>query len=47
MTELSLFNKPVRVDRDGMICLTDMWKASGKSDAESPGNPPIFNRADK
>lgn len=36
MTELSLFNKPVRVDHDGMICLTDMWKASGKSDAESP-----------
>lgn len=36
MKSLTLFNQPIRVGEDGMICLTDMWKASGKSDAESP-----------
>ncbi len=36
MKSLTLFNQPIRVGADGMICLTDMWKASGKSDAESP-----------
>ncbi|EKH1345623.1 KilA-N domain-containing protein [Escherichia coli] len=36
MKSLTLFNQPIRVGDDGMICLTDMWKASGKSDAESP-----------
>ncbi len=36
MKSVHLFNTPIRVDRDAMICLTDMWKASGKSDSESP-----------
>lgn len=36
MKPITLFNTPIRVDQSGMICLTDMWKASGKSDAESP-----------
>lgn len=36
MKSLTLFNQPIRVGEDGMICLTDMWKDSGKSDAESP-----------
>ena len=31
MKSLTLFNQPIRVAEDGMICLTDMWKASGKS----------------
>ncbi|CZZ54052.1 Uncharacterised protein [Enterobacter hormaechei] len=28
MKSLTLFNQPIRVGEDGMICLTDMWKAS-------------------
>ncbi|MGC0869519.1 UNVERIFIED_ORG: KilA domain-containing protein [Pantoea agglomerans] len=36
MKALKLCDTPVRVDREGMICLTDMWKASGKSESESP-----------
>lgn len=36
MKPITLFNTTIRVDQSGMICLTDMWKASGKSDAESP-----------
>ncbi|SPX22953.1 KilA-N domain-containing protein [Escherichia coli] len=36
MKSLTLFNQPIRVAEDGMICLTDMWKASGKSESESP-----------
>ncbi len=30
MKSLTLFNQPIRIGEDGMICLTDMWKASGK-----------------
>jgi len=26
MQSLSLFNTPVRIDDEGMVCLTDMWK---------------------
>ena len=29
MNEVTLCGMPVRVDEDGLICLTDMWKASG------------------
>ncbi|ECI4452438.1 DNA-binding protein, partial [Salmonella enterica subsp. enterica] len=29
MKSLTLFNQPIRVGEDGMICLTDMWKDSG------------------
>ncbi|QQJ34829.1 KilA-N domain-containing protein [Salmonella enterica subsp. enterica serovar Krefeld] len=36
MKAITLFNTPIRVDESGMICLTDMWKASGKSESESP-----------
>lgn len=36
MKSLTLFNQPIRIGEDGMICLTDMWKASGKSESESP-----------
>ncbi len=36
MKSLTLFNQPIRVAEDGIICLTDMWKASGKSESESP-----------
>ncbi len=37
MKAITLFNTPIRVDESGMICLTDMWKASGKSEIpESP-----------
>ncbi|EKM0528590.1 KilA-N domain-containing protein [Cronobacter turicensis] len=36
MKAIHLFNTPIRVDRDVMICLTDMWRASGKSASESP-----------
>ncbi|EEZ9874704.1 KilA-N domain-containing protein, partial [Shigella sonnei] len=27
MKSLTLFNQPIRIGEDGMICLTDMWKA--------------------
>ena len=36
MKSLTLFNQPIRIGEDDMICLTDMWKASGKSESESP-----------
>ena len=36
MKAITLFNTPIRVDESVMICLTDMWKASGKSESESP-----------
>lgn len=36
MNDLTLLGTKVRVDKEGMICLTDMWKASGKSESESP-----------
>lgn len=33
MKELTLFNTPVRIDEDGMICLTDIWQiAKSRSD---------------
>jgi hypothetical protein len=34
MKELTLFNTPVRIDDDGMVCLTDMWQIA-KERAES------------
>ena len=36
MKEVRLCDKTVRVDDNGMICLTDMWKASGQSDENQP-----------
>lgn len=36
MQALKLLDTHVRIDQEGMICLTDMWKASGKSESESP-----------
>lgn len=36
MKELTLFNARIKVLHDGMVSLTDMWKASGKADGNSP-----------
>ncbi len=33
---VELFDSPVRIDQDGMVSLTDMWKASGKANKKQP-----------
>ncbi len=38
MKEVLLCDKTVRVDDNGMICLTDMWKASGQLDENQPSH---------
>ena len=36
MNDLKLFDKKIRVDDDGFICLTDLWKASGGDTKNQP-----------
>ncbi|WP_330927075.1 KilA-N domain-containing protein [Candidatus Sororendozoicomonas aggregata] len=36
MQMVELFNSPVRIDQDGMVSLTDMWKASGSAKNNRP-----------
>ncbi len=44
MKELTLCHKAVRVDADGLISLTDMWKASG---GNADDKPALFLRSAK
>ena len=38
MKSIQLCGKAVRVDEDGLVCLTDMWKASGAQPKHRPNN---------
>ena len=44
MKELMLCGHPVRVDDQGLLCLTDIWIASGRDEKNKPSN---FLRNDK
>lgn len=44
MNNLMLCDQTVRVDDNGLVCLTDMWKASGKKGQHAPA---LFLRNDK